>query len=199
MPHTSLLFTCALFALFAAAHGSSVNGMDMSMDNGITLANGTGMGTLHFTPISDNIWFPGWAPQSSGALFGACFGLFLLAIVERFISAVRGMYEGLWRREGIRMMIEQEKAAAEKRGQSQIKPKKTGLAAMVARAPPFVPAHDLTRGLMQAVQALIGFLFMLTVMSYSVSYLLAIVIGLGVGEAIFGRYAGGALAGAGHL
>lgn len=67
--------------------------MDMPMD----LASGHGMmAFLHFTS-GDTLWFEGWVPESSGAIGGTCVGLFLLALVERWLSAMRGMAEMYWR------------------------------------------------------------------------------------------------------
>ena len=72
--------------------------------------------------------------------------------------------------------------------------------------PPFIPAHDIVRGILHAGQAALGFAFMLVVMyisfpcstivtiadqdnrTFQVSFIIAIVVGLGVGEMLFGRY-----------
>ncbi len=77
---------------------------------------------------------------------------------------------------------------------------------------PFIPAHDIARGLLHGAQALLTFAFMLAVMSvacypllpaaggtfhltcdlfrtFNAGIILTIVIGLGVGETLFGRYA----------
>ncbi|KAK7032504.1 hypothetical protein VNI00_013073 [Paramarasmius palmivorus] len=53
---------------------------------------------------------------------------------------------------------------------------------------PFIPAHDIVRGIMQVGQAALGFALMLAVMTFQVAFLLSIVIGLGVGETLFGRF-----------
>ena len=52
---------------------------------------------LHFTP-GDALWFKDWVPKSRGAIVGTCIGLFLLAIVERFLAALKGVMESWWRR-----------------------------------------------------------------------------------------------------
>ena len=52
---------------------------------------------LHFTP-GDMLWFMEWVPQSTGAMVGACIGLFFLAILDRWFSATRGLIEAHWRR-----------------------------------------------------------------------------------------------------
>ena len=95
-----LLGAASLFffngVLLVAAH-SSTDGMDMSMDGSMSLAAGNMTPYLHFTP-GDVLWFQGWVPKSPGAMFGACLGLFLLAIVERWIAAMRSLAEAYWRK-----------------------------------------------------------------------------------------------------
>ena len=73
------------------------DGMDMSMDGSMSLASGTMKPYLHFTP-GDVMWFLGWVPQSRGAMVGASIGLFLLALVERWLAAIRASAESHWRR-----------------------------------------------------------------------------------------------------
>ncbi|KAI0070223.1 hypothetical protein K474DRAFT_1670324 [Panus rudis PR-1116 ss-1] len=55
-------------------------------------------------------------------------------------------------------------------------------------APPFILAHDVTRGVLYACQAALQFALMLAVMYYQVGFILSIVIGLGFGEMLFGRF-----------
>ena len=99
-PSMKLLGAASLFffsgVLLVAAH-SSTDGMDMSMDGSMSLASGNMVPYLHFTP-GDVLWFQGWVPKSPGAMFGACLGLFLLAIVERWIAAMRSLAEAYWRK-----------------------------------------------------------------------------------------------------
>ena len=80
------------FASLALAHD---NGMDMSMDGAMNLMVGNMTAWLHFTP-GDNLWFLGWVPDSPGAMVGACIGLFLLAIIDRWITACRSLMEIHW-------------------------------------------------------------------------------------------------------
>ncbi|KAJ7478473.1 CTR copper uptake transporter [Mycena latifolia] len=118
------------------------------MDDGMTLASGTMMTTLHFS-LGDTLWFAGWVPQ--------------------WIAAVRAMMEAQWR-----------------------------VAARAADAA--VLAHDVMRGVMHGLQAMLGFVLMLAVMCVfslssfplflfppwlRTSFILALVLGLG--EALFGR------------
>jgi len=52
---------------------------------------------------------------------------------------------------------------------------------------PFIAAHDIPRGAIHALQALLGYTLMLAVMTFQAAYLISIIIGLGLGEVLFGR------------
>lgn len=77
---------------------ASTNGMDMSTDGPMDLMNGNMLFYLHFTP-GDTLWFQGWVPQSDGAMVGACIGIFMLALVDRWLAAIRSMSEVVWRKQ----------------------------------------------------------------------------------------------------
>ncbi|TDL15890.1 hypothetical protein BD410DRAFT_816847 [Rickenella mellea] len=217
----ALLASLALSPLLALAHD---NGMDMSMDGPMSLAAGHMTPYLHFTP-GDMLWFLGWVPQSAGAMVGACIGLFLLAIVERWIGACRSVMEVHWRKraqilianklnttststspsraQSIRSTsgtIEEldEKSSALPTVRTTIVPRNSDVRAspfsqaplrLFRSAAPFILSHDITRGVLHAVQAALGFAFMLVAMTFQVSFIIAVCLGLGVGEALFGRYA----------
>lgn len=70
--------------------GSSSNSSTMAMD--IMMVP-----YLHFTG-GDFLFFKSWSPSSHGAIAGACIGLVALAILERWIHGVRGVFEDVWRR-----------------------------------------------------------------------------------------------------
>lgn len=71
------------------------NGMNMNMDQGMSMNMGNMIMYLHFK-IGDNLWFYGWAPGTAGAMAGACIGLFMLAMAERWLVAMRGVMEKHW-------------------------------------------------------------------------------------------------------
>ena len=71
------------------------NGMDMNMDQGMSMKMGNMIMYLHFV-IGDNLWFFGWAPSTAGAMAGACIGLFMLATAERWLVAMRNVMEEHW-------------------------------------------------------------------------------------------------------
>jgi len=153
---------------------------------------------LHFT-IGDNLWFLGWAPGTAGAMAGACIGLFMLAIAERWLVVMRGVMEEHW---SMRAQIALSNkfnnssavatsAPSEERtnpSSSDASQSRFGWRWHHAQAPPFILAHDISRGILQIVIASINFLLMLTVMTFQVGFIFAIVVGLGIGEALFGRY-----------
>ena len=95
MTRTMSLLVFGLSYLFSlvAAHS---DGMVMSMDGAMSLAGANMVPYLHFTP-GDTIWFLGWVPESKGAMVGACIGLFLLALVDRWLAAIRATAERNWR------------------------------------------------------------------------------------------------------
>lgn len=45
----------------------------------------------------DFLFFKAWQPTSGGAIAGACVGLFLFAIFERWINALSGVFEARWK------------------------------------------------------------------------------------------------------
>jgi hypothetical protein len=185
MHGTATAFVIALLCWDSAlAHTHGQNGMDMNMDGSMALSMGSMLPYLHFTP-GDNLWFIGWVPKSKGAMVGACIGLFLLALTERWIAACRAAMEVHWAKRSLSKLI-------------SMRP-----------APPFIRAHDITRGVMHAGQTALGFAFMLVVMcvslfqlgctvcfvytclvirTFQASFILAIVVGLGAGEVLFGRF-----------
>lgn len=89
-------------------------------------------------------------------------------------------------------------------------------AAMFRSTPPFILSHDLVRGIAFAGHSALQFAFMLVVMcvpldfymlitltlhsrTFQVGFILSIVVGLGVGETLFGRFASQAAAHTTHL
>jgi Ctr copper transporter family len=85
-----------LLAFLIAGVLAHDNGMDMNMDQGMSMSVGNMIMYLHFK-LGDNLWFPGWAPHSAGAMAGTCIGLLMLSIAERWLAAIRGVMEAHWR------------------------------------------------------------------------------------------------------
>ncbi|KAG2047213.1 hypothetical protein BDR06DRAFT_1014079 [Suillus hirtellus] len=169
----------------------------MSMDDGMTLAVGNMLSYLHFTPGDTRglyllnhtqqtpltglytVWFLGWVPQSLGAMVGTCIALFMLAVIERWIAACRGVMEFHWSQQALII-------ASDKFNTLPIRSSPIGF--IKRFTPPFIPAHDISRGVMFAAQTLLDYLFMLTVMTFQLGFIFSLVVGLGVGETLFGRF-----------
>ncbi|KAI6145642.1 CTR copper uptake transporter [Pisolithus tinctorius] len=179
--HNTHLLLVAVCLLYRVQPCLADNGMNMTMDGAMTLAVGNMLPYLHFT-LGDTLWFLGWVPQSSGAMLGACIGLFLLALLERWLAACKSIMELHWNKSASRMLVDKQNA-------SPVPHRNSADRVFRRLAPPFVAAYDLPRGVIYAAQALLNYLFMLTVMTFQLGYIFSLVIGLGVGEMLFGRYA----------
>jgi len=151
---------------------------------------------LHFTG-GDNLFFKSWHPSSNGAIAGASIALVVLALLERLLFSIRGAMDARWRRsafatnaawsvEGDMMkpIAKQEDICEDKPGsmRSPVTQRKRTI-------PPFVFSHDVARGALYSLQALLSYALMLAVMTFQAAYIISIVIGLGLGEILFGRIA----------
>ncbi|KAH7104490.1 Ctr copper transporter [Auriculariales sp. MPI-PUGE-AT-0066] len=140
-----------------------------------SLVQGTMFSSFHVS-LGETLWFEGWVPQSKGALAGAAIGLFVLAVVERWISSIRVVMEAWWKQ---RMVGSTPRSLLP-------------TAVSMRAAAPFVPSHDVSRGLLHALHTAIQYALMLAIMTFQGAYFIAIVGGAGVGEFLFGRYGKGA-------
>jgi copper transporter 1 len=82
----AILAVLPSFALAQHVHGGSSDGT-----GGVMM-----IPYLHFTP-GDALFFKEWVPTSSGAVGGACVGLFVLAMLQRCVSAMRGVMDQHWK------------------------------------------------------------------------------------------------------
>ncbi|KAL5534771.1 hypothetical protein ACEPAG_1235 [Sanghuangporus baumii] len=178
------------------------NGMDMSMDGSMNLASGNMLPYLHFTS-GDILWFQGWVPSKAGSMVGACIGLFLLAVFDRWLSAYRGLIDSHWYRQAKIGNIIAARPQLETRP-SDSSESSIAKAKLAATAPSDFQLNntrskltslqsswfirDIPRGIVQAAQSALEFAFMLVVMTFQVGFIISIAVGLGVGEAMFGRY-----------
>jgi len=207
------ILTLACFFVF-------VNAMDMPMPDDEPMAGMSSPGGmksyLHFT-LGDAILFREWVPMSGGASFGACVGLVVLAMVDRLLAAFSGIMRGWWARNAIDRTLattqQLTSSASEDSGENlksetpsrAVTGKAPGAVSDLDRPVPgavpflrhhlnfhtFVPGHDITRGILHAIQAAIGFALMLSVMTFDAAYFISVVLGLGVGEVLFGRFGKG--------
>ncbi|GAA6021722.1 hypothetical protein JCM10207_008555 [Rhodosporidiobolus poonsookiae] len=194
-------------------HGAAEEmGMDMDSDNS-TMA--MGMSSAFTTQLgSANLWFSGWTPSSAGATFGACVGLFFLALLSRLATAAKVTTETAWA-----VSARRERLAAASRspafaGTADLpvlaKSESTDALAsapsptskhLVPTAPlslPFRLSVDLPRALLFGLHSFLGYLLMLAVMTFNAWFFIAILLGLMAGELAFGRYIA-AGSGEGHV
>lgn len=154
---------------------------------------------LHFSG-GDYLIFKTWIPESKGAIAGACIALVAFCILERWIAALRRQMEIQWGSRALALILQKQHNSID----TQIDDKPEDLSnkidvieeripssvAVRSRSrlvPPFIPRHDITRGIFQAVQSLFSYTLMLAVMTFNASYIVSIVLGLAIGEILFGR------------
>ncbi|CAE6442391.1 unnamed protein product [Rhizoctonia solani] len=194
------ILTLLFLATVALAHGGeeeptkSVDATvpEMGMDMGSEMMMMTPY--FHWMANADALYFKAWVPRTSGALAGACIGLFFLALFERFLGGAKGLMEAWWRRQqastATRALVTPDNASIHSHSKS-IESGRDYLmsASAMPLVAPFEPMRDLIRGAMQAVQSLIGFFLMLSVMTYNAAFLISVILGLGIGEFVFARLA----------
>ncbi|KAL0950889.1 hypothetical protein HGRIS_007648 [Hohenbuehelia grisea] len=168
---------------------------------------------LHFAG-GDTLFFKSWQPSSPAAIAGASVGLFFLALFERFFSVMRSVMEAHWRRRAASIMqtpschetkvtsplLDQNKDAAQ--SSDEISVSNNGIQETSRRSSqqptrprrrfqrtiaPFIPSHDFARGAMYAGQTLLAYILMLAVMTFQAAYIISIIVGLAMGEILFGR------------
>jgi len=169
---------------------------------------------LHFVG-GDILLFQSLAPKSAGAIAGASIVLFCLGLFDRLFSAWRSIMEARWRKQALEILSQREieihppspsVSMDNKASDTNIKVFSNTVEEMKLpdsipstkpsrpRPPrtfaPAIFAHDMSRGVMHAVQALLGYTLMLSVMTFQATYLICIIAGLGIGEMLFGRLKG---------
>ncbi|KAF9643215.1 hypothetical protein BDM02DRAFT_3123724 [Thelephora ganbajun] len=65
----------------------------------------------------------------------------------------------------------------------------TELKAILSSLPPFIPKYDIPRGITSLGTRTVHSTLMLVVMTQNASFIISIILGLGFGEMLFGRYA----------
>ncbi|KIM75753.1 hypothetical protein PILCRDRAFT_52569, partial [Piloderma croceum F 1598] len=128
----------------------------------------------------DNLLFESLHPSSQGAIAGACIVLVIVALLERWVAATRATLETRWRK---RSAAATEKTSEDSRPNSSSSSRAPKTLRIMA---PFTPAQNIPRGAIHALQALLGYFLMLAVMTFQAGYLISVVIGLGLGEILFG-------------
>ncbi|KZT06751.1 uncharacterized protein LAESUDRAFT_725511 [Laetiporus sulphureus 93-53] len=201
MASTMVMSSSTASSAAASVTSSSMSSMDMS-------SMGDMVAYLHFTR-GDYLVFKEWRPSSRGAIAGACIALVAFSIFERWVAAMRSLLIAHWRRRALAIAASRataseskssaptkEKAATdveEVNGVNSLSKYPTAFA--IRRAPrtvePFLVSHDLPRGFLYAFHAMVAYVLMLAVMTFQAAYIISILIGLGIGEVVFGRMGSG--------
>ncbi|GJJ09434.1 hypothetical protein Clacol_003656 [Clathrus columnatus] len=119
-----------------------------------------------------------WVPLSTGAVIGACIGLFMLALVERWVASMRGIMGAYWVQKMdetlIRVVLPVDNVSLHEKPlrlennnpsspQPLIRARVNSLA-FLQRAHPFILSHEVVRGFTYACQSALGYSLMLAVM-----------------------------------
>ncbi|EMC94691.1 hypothetical protein BAUCODRAFT_73194 [Baudoinia panamericana UAMH 10762] len=175
--------------------GSSSGSMSMSM----VFTND------HSTPLFSSAW----TPTTTGAYAGTCIFLIVLAVISRLLLAYRHVLEQKWHDRAVNRRYvlvagqteaDRERQAIGKGGEKvdQAVLTANGLDERVKvvrsarrglEVTPWRYSTDLPRACIFTVQAGVGYLLMLAVMTLNVGYFLSVLAGLFVGELAVGRYA----------
>ncbi|KAJ3571339.1 hypothetical protein NP233_g3818 [Leucocoprinus birnbaumii] len=166
--------------------------MDMNMSS----SNGSdGSMMVMMTPFfhfvgGDYLLFQEWKPTSGGAIAGACVGLFIFALFERWVNGISPAIEDHLKHRSIHHVavfcevnlsgvcralqkiptkaISGGKDLTSRRSSSESAeppsaPRKQG-SLPTRTIPPFIPSVDITRGVLYAFRRILGFGLMLAVM-----------------------------------
>ncbi|KAG5635702.1 hypothetical protein H0H81_010350 [Sphagnurus paluster] len=181
---TSLLSLSFLLPIVSAQHDHG-HGSSSSIpgDAAAPLAHSHMTAFLHVHPFSDALWFQGWVAARPRAVLGACVGLFLLGVAERWVAAVRRGVEG-GIAGGMRLREAKKDAAPAPMKGNVI------LDTILLRngtAEPFVATHAWARFVLHAFHAGFAALGMLTLMTFQVLFIVSLALGAGFGEMMYGR------------
>ncbi|KAK6007615.1 hypothetical protein QM012_004429 [Aureobasidium pullulans] len=162
--------------------------------------------TVHNTPL----YSKAWTPTSTGAYAGTCIFLIVLAILSRLLQAWRHTLEQNFHdramnrryvvvrgeREGEQAPDESEAAKESSEKQAILTSRgldeKVRVITASSRSKETTPwriSTELPRACVYTLQAGLGYLLMLAVMTLNVGYFLSVLAGLFVGELAIGRYA----------
>ncbi|KAK3074693.1 hypothetical protein LTR53_002700 [Teratosphaeriaceae sp. CCFEE 6253] len=167
-----------------------------------------GMGMTFTTGQSTSLYSLAWTPSTTGGYAGTCIFLILLATISRLLLAYRHVLESKWHVRAINrryVMITGVSEADRERqvlGRDSEKVEEAVLTSKgldervkVLRTPrsavqgtPWRFSTDLPRALLFTLNAGLGYLLMLAVMTLNVGYFLSVLAGLFVGELAVGRY-----------
>ncbi|RUS31713.1 Ctr copper transporter [Jimgerdemannia flammicorona] len=149
--------------------------------------------TMSFhTGTTDPVWLAEWVPQSEQAYIGTLVGILIFSILTRALTAARYYVTAIHAlqarcRDATVTPFKFEGHSSAEAGTSDgdlIIPNPLAL----PRVPKFSWRVDLLRSLFVLLQTFLGYLLMLVVMTLNVGYFFAVLLGVFVGEVVFGRY-----------
>lgn len=183
---------------------------DTNTDTGGSLSSSMSSMSMVFTTAHNTPLFSSqWTPTSGGSYAGTCIFLAILAVISRLLFAYRQKVERRWHDKAInrRYIIvageteaDRERLAIGKGGEKADEATLTlrGLDERVKvirshqrrlESTPWRLSTDVPRACIFTVQAGLGYLLMLAVMTLNAGYFLSVLAGLFVGELAVGRYA----------
>lgn len=160
---------------------------------------------LHFDR-SDYLLFQSWRPSSNGAIIAANIAIFAFSILERGLAYWRRLQELRWRTRARALVLkvqpassssstvptaEGEKSEGFEEAVVEVPVSSPSEPRNVPRAiprtiPPLIPSHDIPRGIIHAIQSAFSYTLMLIVMTFNAGFIISVILGLAVGEVIFG-------------
>ncbi|KAF2206648.1 hypothetical protein CERZMDRAFT_52775 [Cercospora zeae-maydis SCOH1-5] len=162
------------------------------------------MNMVFTTDHSTALYSSAWTPQTTGTYAATCIFLIALGVISRLLLAYRHLLESKWhdkalKRRYVRVAGESERQqldpnADEKSDYATLTMRGLDENVRVLQAPHRVQATpwrfstDLPRACIFTVQAGVGYLLMLAVMTLNVGYFLSTLAGLFMGELAVGRY-----------
>ncbi|OQN97060.1 hypothetical protein B0A48_16864 [Cryoendolithus antarcticus] len=185
----------------------------MDMGSSSTSSGGSGMSMMSMVFTNDHsaaLYSSAWTPKTSGGYAGTCVFLVLLAVISRLLIAYRHVLESKWHNKAVKRRyikvaatteMDRERqpslSASEKSEAAVLTVRGMDETVRVVRSPaesgitiqPWRFSVDLPRACVFTVQAGVGYLLMLAVMTLNVGYFLSVLAGLFVGELAVGRYA----------
>lgn len=183
-------------------HGATPTAAASVSGDSHSTTSGSHMTMVFFSATNTPLYSDMWTPSSAGAYAGTCIFLILLAIVYRGGYALKDYLENKWLASALKRkyVVVADKTPISEQVASD-SDSKTGILttngveetvrvvqAPVSHTQPWRFSVDLPRAALMTVNAGVGYLLMLAVMTVNVGYFMSVIAGTLIGELIFGRY-----------
>ncbi|KAI8641793.1 Ctr copper transporter [Parasitella parasitica] len=161
------------------------------------------MGTFHWSSSGDGIWFDAWVPKSEGAYIGACFGLLFFATLSRGLPALEAYFIA-WKRlrdnriagnqlvalqpNTVKTDVEKSANSTDDSSSQSFNPNAYPISLRLPIVPPFSWSTDTVRSFLTAFSSFVSYLLMMVVMTGNGGFFVVIVVGVFLGEMVFGRF-----------